>query len=177
MMWTISAVFVPRDERTEITKQIWSIPIQGAALLMLFATIAHELVDLRLSYKRGKMTRALELKNLHGELQRVPEDMTWPDYEYFKMELIRRKQKWYLADYILDPWNYLDWSTYTLMLISGGSQIAGFIDSDSFNESFNENVLNLALIAAWTKMLKLARVSRTMGPICSNDWKDAWGCS
>eukprot|EP01135_Chromosphaera_perkinsii_P004323 Nk52_evm15s277 gene=Nk52_evmTU15s277 len=163
-LWTITAIFVPRDERSSITSQLWSFPIQIVAIVMLVVTVCHEINDMRLSYRRSKLTRSLMVTKLGQYIEKVPKDACWPDREYFLQEHYKASKRWHLADYLLDPWNYLDWTTYALLITSGVSQCIGYAFPETFHEQFNENVLNIALIAAWSKTLKMARVSSKMGP-------------
>eukprot|EP01135_Chromosphaera_perkinsii_P002672 Nk52_evm40s226 gene=Nk52_evmTU40s226 len=163
--WTLSSLWVPGadwdsyDGASGVLKLI----VEVIGIIILFYYIFVEIWELNQAHKHDQLENKFRLKNIANDMRYVPHDDSWPDYEFYLSEYRLVKTSPPFGDYFFDPFNYADWTSYLLYLISTAIHIKSMISLGKEGDD-NRVLLSFALIVNWAKILKYARTYRVFGP-------------
>ena len=167
ILYTILACTVPRDVHnfyTPLTETWWKIVIEIVFVAITFNEIRKEVKEYYRSKKQSKALKKWRKKEVERDLAfchpRWPQERTFVEQELRRIKHNKGNQQSYFSD----PWNYIDWITYAMLIVVIILHMINVWIDDNLYDGVFIRILSCTVIPVWVRLLKYARPFPGQGP-------------
>jgi len=162
LLWTVRLCIIPKDAKQTYTGGYlqYSVAFDCLAVITLIALFISEAKQYFKAKRIAKQYREWRVDQLQRDLKHA--HPRWPEERLYLEREIRGCED-YRSAYFRDKWNFLDWSTQILMLMTIVLHLCNVsIATNETNDWFR--ILSfLTLLSLWLRLLKYARPFRSVG--------------
>ncbi|XP_066925009.1 uncharacterized protein [Clytia hemisphaerica] len=163
LIWTILGILLPRDHQYyyPFADNWWRLALELFGVLMTVYFIVMELTEVRNNEKKHNHWRQWRTRHMEKDLEYC--HPRWPEErQYLTSELLQIRG--YQRTYFRDPWNIIEWISYSVVLTLIFTRILAVATSNMAIAEFHPKVYALGLIVIWLRFMRSCRVFQTLGP-------------